>query len=82
MAMFLRLIQLLAIVVWVGGIAFFAFVLAPTAFSVLPSAHEAGLIVGATLRPLHNIGLVLWRTLHGCDRRSVRPCSHAHPWPL
>ncbi len=46
----LRLLQLLAMVVWVGGLVFFAFVLAPTAFSRLPTVHEAGLIVGATLR--------------------------------
>ena len=46
----LRFLQLIAIVVWVGGICFFAFVLAPAAFSTLPSVHEAGLIVGATLK--------------------------------
>jgi uncharacterized membrane protein len=46
----LRFLQLLAMTVWVGGLAFFAFVLAPTAFGVLPSVHEAGLIVGASLK--------------------------------
>lgn len=45
-----RLLQLLAMVVWVGGLIFFAFVLAPTAFRVMPSVHEAGLIVGASLK--------------------------------
>jgi uncharacterized membrane protein len=50
--------RLLAIVAWVGGLMFFAFVLAPTAFHVLPSTHEAGLVVGATLRILHMIGLI------------------------
>ncbi len=58
MPTFLRLIQLLTMTVWVGGLIFFAFVLAPTAFATLPTVHEAGLIVGATLRPLHNIGLI------------------------
>jgi hypothetical protein len=53
----LRYLRLLAIVAWVGGIAFFAFVLAPVAFHLLPSAHEAGLVVGGTLRILHWIGL-------------------------
>ena len=43
---------------WVGGLCFFAFVVAPTAFHVLPSTHEAGLVVGGTLRMLHMIGLV------------------------
>ncbi len=53
----LRLLQLLAIVVWVGGLCFFAFVLAPAAFSTLPSVHEAGLIVGATLNIFDLVGL-------------------------
>lgn len=45
----LRFLQLISMTIWVGGLAFFAFVLAPLAFHVLPSVHEAGLIVGATL---------------------------------
>ena len=53
-----RLLQLLAMVVWVGGLIFFAFVLAPTAFHTLPTVHEAGLIVGATLRVFDLVGLV------------------------
>jgi uncharacterized membrane protein len=52
----LRILRLLAIVVWVGGLIFFAFVLAPVAFNVLPSTHDAGSIVGATLRVLNQIG--------------------------
>jgi len=53
----LRALRLLAIVAWVGGLAFFAFVMAPVAFHRLPSAHEAGLVVGGTLPILHWIGL-------------------------
>ncbi len=45
-------------VLWVGGLCFFAFVVAPVAFGSLSSAHEAGLVVGGTLRMLHWIGLV------------------------
>ena len=45
-----RLLQLLTLTIWVGGLVFFAFVLAPTAFHTLPSIREAGLVVGATLR--------------------------------
>ncbi len=52
------MVQLLALVVWVGGLIFFAFVLAPVAFHTLPSSHEAGLVVGAALRELHAMGLV------------------------
>ncbi len=54
----LRALRLLAMVAWVGGLAFFAFVLAPVAFHRLPSTHEAGLIVGGTLPILHWIGLI------------------------
>jgi uncharacterized membrane protein len=55
---FLRFMQLLSMVVWFGGLVFFAFVLAPTAFGVLPSIHEAGLIVGASLKVFDKLALV------------------------
>jgi uncharacterized membrane protein len=45
-------------VAWVGGLIFFAFVVAPVAFHSLPSPHEAGIVVGGTLRVLHWIGLI------------------------
>jgi hypothetical protein len=54
----LRFVQLIAMAVWIGGLAFFAFVLAPVAFSTLPSTHLAGTVVGGTLRVLHVVGLV------------------------
>jgi uncharacterized membrane protein len=53
----LRWLQLLSMALWVGGLAFFAFVLAPTAFRVLPSFHEAGLIVGEALKVFDTISL-------------------------
>jgi hypothetical protein len=56
MAFFLRTLRLLTIVVWIGGLGFFAFVLAPVAFGVLPSTHEAGLVVGGALIVLNGIG--------------------------
>jgi hypothetical protein len=58
MQTFLRALRLFAMVAWVGGLSFFAFVVAPVAFHRLSSAHEAGLVVGGTLRVLHWIGLV------------------------
>jgi hypothetical protein len=58
MATLLRSVRLLSIVLWEGGLLFFAFVLAPTAFGVLPSKHLAGLVVGGTLVELHHIGMV------------------------
>ena len=54
----LRALRLLAMVAWVGGLGFFAFVVAPVAFHSLPNAHEAGIVVGGTLRVLHWIGLI------------------------
>jgi len=56
MAFFLRTLRLLTIVIWVGGLGFFAFILAPVAFSLLPSTHEAGLVVRGTLTVLNGIG--------------------------
>jgi uncharacterized membrane protein len=55
---FLRFLMLLSLVLWIGGLIFFAFVLAPTAFSVLPNTHLAGNVVGRALGKLHWIGLV------------------------
>ena len=54
----LRFVQLLSMVVWLGGLVFFAFVLAPTAFGVLPGIHEAGLVVGASLKVFDKVALV------------------------
>jgi hypothetical protein len=56
-----RAIRLLAMVIWVGGLIFFAFVVAPVAFNLaythaLPSTHEAGLVVAGTLAVLHPMG--------------------------
>src|SRR5260370_13998639 len=53
-----RALRLFAMVAWVGGLVFVVFVVAPVAFHSLSSAHEAGLVVGGSLRVLHWIGLV------------------------
>ena len=55
---FLRFLMLLALIVWIGGIIFFAFVLAPTLFGVLPTTKLAGDVVNATLTKLHWMGLI------------------------
>jgi uncharacterized membrane protein len=54
-----RFLLLLSLVVWIGGIAFFAFVLAPTVFhpGILPSRQLAGQVVSRSLGILHWIGL-------------------------
>jgi uncharacterized membrane protein len=56
---FLRFLMLLSLVVWLGGLIFFAFVLAPTAFSpgLLPTRQLAGSIVGRSLDRLHYIAI-------------------------
>jgi len=54
---FLRFLMLLSIVVWLGGITFFAFVLAPTVFTVLPTRELAGTVVNRTLPILHWMGV-------------------------
>lgn len=54
-----RFLMLLSLVVWVGGIIFFAFVLAPTVFhpGILPSRQLAGAVVSRSLGILHWLGL-------------------------
>jgi uncharacterized membrane protein len=55
----IRFLMLLSLVVWVGGIIFFAFVLAPTVFhpGILPSRQLSGAVVSRSLGILHWMGL-------------------------
>jgi uncharacterized membrane protein len=55
---FLRYLMFLALIVWIGGLIFFAFVLAPTVFTVLPTRHLAGNVVARSLGSLHWIGII------------------------
>lgn len=55
---FLRFLMLLSLAAWIGGLIFFAFVLAPTAFSVLPNTHLAGNVVRSALTKMHWIAIV------------------------
>jgi len=54
---FLRYLMLLSLIAWIGGLIFFAFVVAPAAFAVLPTRHLAGNMVGRTLGILHWMGI-------------------------
>lgn len=56
---FVRFFMLFSLVVWVGGITFFAFVVAPTVFhpGILPSRQLAGAVVSRSLGMLHWMGL-------------------------
>jgi hypothetical protein len=52
-----RYLMVLSLVVWLGGLIFFP-VVAQTAFSILPSRHLAGILVGRSLGTLHRMGIV------------------------
>ena len=54
----LRYLMWLSLIVWLGGLIFFAFVVAPTVFSVLPTRHLAGNVVNRSLSALHWMGMV------------------------
>lgn len=53
-----RFLELLALGLWLGAMVFFAFVVAPAAFSVLPTRQQAGDLVAWILPRLHLFGLV------------------------
>ena len=55
--MIARFLMLLSLVVWIGGIIFFSFVVAPALFSILPSRELAGAVVQRSLSALHWIGI-------------------------
>ncbi len=59
MQTFLRFVLLLSLVVWLGGLIFFAFVVAPTVFhpGILPTRDLAGNVVNRSLSILHFTGL-------------------------
>ena len=56
---FVRYLMLLSLVVWIGGLIFFAFAVAPTVFnpSVLPTRQLAGNVVSRSLGILHMMGI-------------------------
>lgn len=75
--------MLLALIVWIGGIVFFAFVLAPTVFApgVLPSRDLAGNIVNPTLTKLHWMGMAAGVLFLACSFIGNR-IQHARFRPL
>jgi uncharacterized membrane protein len=52
-----RALVALCLAIWLGGLIFFSFVQAPLTFINLADTHQAGTIVGASLRVLHWLGL-------------------------
>ena len=58
MIFFLGFLQTLSLTLWLGAIVFFSFLVAPAAFSALPSRHLAGTLVSLVLTRLHQMGMV------------------------
>jgi uncharacterized membrane protein len=54
---FLRYLQFLSLTIWVGGIIYLSFVVAPVLFTKLPSIDQAGAVVGVILPRLHWLGV-------------------------
>src|SRR3954447_15534661 len=54
----LRFLMLLSLVIWIGGIIFFAAAVAPTVFNVLPTHDLAGKVVNRSLTILHWMGII------------------------
>jgi uncharacterized membrane protein len=78
---FLRLLILLALVIWIGGIIFFAFVEAPTLFTVLPNTRLAGDVVSPSLSKLHWMGMISGAVFLICSL-IYNQLRHARPKPL
>jgi uncharacterized membrane protein len=72
---FLRYLMLLSLVVWLGGLIFFSFVLAPTVFAVLPTRHLAGNVVSRSLSALHWMGIVSGLIFLACSMIHARLTS-------
>lgn len=79
----LRFLMWLSLIVWLGGVIFFAAVLAPTVFSVLPTRHLAGNVVNRSLHVLHWMGIVSGLIFLTCSMIYSRYASgDAHPFAL
>ena len=81
----IRFLMLLSLVVWVGGLIFFAFVLAPTVFhpGILPARQFAGNVVNRSLGIMHWMGLIcgiVFATTSMIEARAVD--GAAHPFAL
>lgn len=58
MTSILRFVEVFALGTWVGSIIFLSFAVAPGAFTVLSNRHDAGVVVGYSLRQLHWGGII------------------------
>ena len=58
MGYILRAVRLLSMVVWVGGLIFFAFVEAPAAAHVMGITREFALLIGSSVTGINSIGWI------------------------
>ncbi|HSS95530.1 MAG TPA: DUF4149 domain-containing protein [Terriglobales bacterium] len=78
----IRFLMWLSLIVWLGGIIFFA-VLAPNAFTVLPTRQLAGNLVGRMLPILHWMGFAAGLLFLICSFTYSRVTTgDAHPFAL
>jgi uncharacterized membrane protein len=78
---FIRFLMLLSLVVWIGGLIFFAFVMAPALFNpaILPTRQLAGNVVSRTLGVLHWMGIgcgIVFAITSMIDSRVVNGMTH------
>lgn len=59
----LAFIEVLLLAVWLGSMMFFAFAMAPSAFSALPSPELAGRMVSSALSKVEILGLIIGMVL-------------------
>ena len=76
-----RFLYLLALGVWIGEVAFFSFVVAPSVFGVLPSS-EAGRVVGAIFPRYYLLGAGLATIALACALVLGRQASVARWWTV
>jgi len=78
----LRALRQLSMVVWVGGLIFFAFIEAPTAFKVLGTNRQFALLIDGSITALNRLGhaagllfliasLLLWFRSSARSRRNL-----------
>jgi hypothetical protein len=77
----LKYLMLLALIVWLGGLIFFSFVLAPTVFAVLPTHQLAGNVVSRSITALHWMGIISGLVFLICSMIVSRlSAGEAHPF--
>ena len=80
MAFIARLLRLFGMVTWIGGLIFFAFVEAPTAFHVMGTTRQFAELIGGSIDAINHLGLLsglvfigasllLWRVSGSRERK-------------